>query len=144
MEYEAPKLINVETYLDDRGCLSFCNTLDFSKIKRFYKISHVKADTIRAYHGHEREGKYLYVLSGSCLVGVFRLNYSLSCWQYKWTLSDKKPQILWVPPGHANGFMNLSQTMELMIFSTSSLEESRNDDLRLPYDSYDIWKPDPR
>ncbi len=39
--------------------------------------------------------------------------------------------------GFANGFINLEPNSELMIFSTSTLEESKNDDYRYDKDHFE-------
>jgi dTDP-4-dehydrorhamnose 3,5-epimerase len=51
-----------------------------------------------------------------------------------------KPSVLWIPPGHANGFKSLAPGTKVMFFSTSTLEESRGDDVRWdPHEFGDVW-----
>jgi dTDP-4-dehydrorhamnose 3,5-epimerase len=57
----------------------------------------------------------------------------------KYILSSDKPSILYVPPNHANGFMTLTDNAIVQFFSTSTLEESKGDDIRFPYDTWNIW-----
>jgi len=54
-------------------------------------------------------------------------------------ISSKKPQVLYIPPGYANGFMSLTSDLKLIFFSTSILEESANDDIRYDARYWDIW-----
>ena len=41
---------------------------------------------------------------------------------------------------NANGFMNLTKDSSIIVFSDKTLEESLDDDIRYPYDKWDIWK----
>lgn len=130
-------------FADDRGKLRFVNEFDFSKVKRFYQVENHRQGFIRAWHGHVNEGKYVYVPQGSALVGLVSLEQE-SATPRKLTLTSEKPQVLWIPPNHANGFMNLEENTIIMFFSTSSLEESKGDDIRFPYDKWNIWEEDYR
>ena len=122
--------------VDDRGTVRFVNDFDFSGVKRFYQVENHRKGFIRAWHGHKKEGKYVYVASGVALVGIVDLKTKKL---QKFVLSDKKPQVLWVPPNHANGFMNLEDNTKILFFSTSTLKESLNDDIRFPHDKWNIW-----
>jgi dTDP-4-dehydrorhamnose 3,5-epimerase len=138
------KIIGGGIAVDDRGALRFCNDFNFAGVKRFYEVENHRRGYIRAWHGHEREGKYVWASGGSFLVGAAPLDApkgDLSVVQ-KFVLSDSKPNILWIPPGYYNGFMSLTEGGRLMYFSTSTLEESHGDDIRLPYDAWDIWSDD--
>ena len=137
------KVITGDIFTDDRGKLRFINDFDFSKVKRFYQVENHRQGFIRAWHGHKYEGKYVYVARGSALVGLVPLGNS-KIEPQKFVLSSEKPQVLWVPPNHANGFMNLESGTIIMFFSTSSVEESKGDDIRFPYDKWNIWEKDYR
>ena len=67
------KLINGGISVDDRGSVRFVNDFNFEGVKRFYQVENHDNNFIRAWHGHEREGKYVYVTSGSILVGVVNI-----------------------------------------------------------------------
>tara|TARA_Y100000593_G_scaffold95031_1_gene198564 strand:+ start:15394 stop:15813 length:420 start_codon:yes stop_codon:yes gene_type:complete len=131
------KLIQGGVAVDDRGSVRFVNDFDFAGVKRFYQVENHKAGFIRAWHGHNKEGKYVYVASGSALIGAVNLSTEEAA--YKCILSAETPKILWIPPGHANGFMTLANNTIVQFFSTSSLKESLDDDIRFPFDKWDIW-----
>ncbi|MBI2003509.1 MAG: dTDP-4-dehydrorhamnose 3,5-epimerase family protein [Parcubacteria group bacterium] len=131
------KLIDGGLAVDDRGTVRFVNDFDFNGVKRFYQVENHQKGFIRAWHGHKKEGKYVYVSSGAALVGVVDLKTKKI---RKFILSDKKPQVLWIPPNHANGFMNLEDNTDILFFSTSTLKESADDDIRFPYDQWNIWE----
>lgn len=130
------KLLEGGLSVDDRGTVRFVNDFDFAGVKRFYQVENHRKGFIRAWHGHKKEGKYVYVASGTALVGVVNLKTKKV---QKFVLSDKKPQVLWVPPNHANGFMNLEENTKILFFSTSTLKESLNDDIRFSHDKWNIW-----
>ncbi len=73
---------------------------------------------IRAWHGHEKEGKYVFVSNGSILLGAVKLNTDII---EKFVLSSRKPSVLYIPPGYANGFMNLEYDTKVMFFSTFNI-----------------------
>jgi len=124
--------------IDDRGSVRYVNDFDFQNVKRFYQVDNHSRGFIRAWHGHKNEGKYVYVAKGSALIGAVRLDDE-SASPLIQVLSDKKPAVLWIPPNHANGFMTLEEGTIIQFFSTSTLEESLNDDIRFPFDKWDIW-----
>lgn len=142
-----PKVIKGGISVDDRGWLSFVNDFDFSKIKRFYQVENHNKNTIRAFHGHLKEEKYVYVASGDAMIILVPLNRvnnpSKQVNIEKFILSAKVPSILHIPAGYANGFMSLSHNAKLIYFSTKSLNDSeKNDDYRYSYDYWgkDIWE----
>jgi dTDP-4-dehydrorhamnose 3,5-epimerase len=138
--------------VDDRGSVRFVNDFNFEGVKRFYHVENHSRGFIRAWHGHRKEGKYVYIARGSALVGAVRMErredlegvapdalIEREGEVQKYVLSSKSPKVLWIPPNHANGFMTLEEDSIIQFFSTSSLEESLDDDIRFPYDKWDIW-----
>ena len=78
----------------------------------------------------------MYVAKGSVLAGAVNLETEEID---KFILSDVKPRVLWIPPNYANGFMTLTEDAVVIFFSSLTLEESKGDDLRFPYDKWNIW-----
>lgn len=138
---EEPKIMSGGLAVDDRGVVSFINDFNFSNVKRFYQVENHRQGFIRAWHGHKKEGKYVYVCQGSALVGAVNMETNEI---NKFVISSKSPKILWIPPGYANGFKNLEENTKIIFYSTSTLEESMGDDIRFEYDKWDIWKEDYR
>lgn len=136
-----PKIYNGGLAVDDRGVVSFVNDFNFEGVKRSYMVENHEIGFIRAWHGHKNEGKYVSVVNGSAIVGA--ISITQPNFEYKdpqrYVLSSKKPQILWIPPGFANGFKSLEENTKIIFYSTSTLEESLNDDIRFPHDKWDIW-----
>lgn len=128
---------------DDRGTVRFINDFDFEGVKRFYQVENYRRGFIRAWHGHFLEGKYVYVVTGAALIGVVDFTDEAAVPE-RFVLSAEIPKILWIPPGNANGFMSLRENTKIMFYSTSTLEESRCDDIRFPYNKWNIWSEDYR
>ena len=102
-------------FADDRGKIRFVNEFNFANVKRFYQVENHRQGFIRAWHGHVKEGKYVYVASGTALVGVVPMHDDAE--PKKFVLTSENPQVLWVPPNHANGFMNLEEGTIILFFS---------------------------
>jgi dTDP-4-dehydrorhamnose 3,5-epimerase len=135
-----PKLINGGLAVDDRGQLMFINEFDFStaNIKRFYVVSNHSKGFVRAWHGHKKEGKYVFVPKGSIILGMIPLLYEDTDVMKKHVLSEKKPQILYIPPGFYHGYMTLTDDTQVIFYSTATIEESKDDDYRLEANHWDI------
>ena len=131
------RLINGGTFVDDRGTLKFVNDFDFSGVKRFYQVENHERGFIRAWHGHKKEGKYVYVVKGTAWVGVVDMETKL---EEKFVLSAKTPKILWIPQGKYNGFQTLEEDTVILFLSTVTMEEAQGDDFRLPYEDFPIFK----
>lgn len=137
------QLINGGTAVDDRGIVSFVNDFDFKDVKRFYLVENHSKGFIRAWHGHKKEGKYILVITGAAIVAVMPLDEPNETERY--VLSEIRPQVLYVPPGYYNGFKTLTADTKVMFFSTSSLEESKDDDIRLSAkDMSKVWEVEER
>ena len=130
------KVLDGGVAVDDRGQLSFVNDFDFKDVKRFYMVENHEKGFIRAWHGHKKEGKYVFVPNGAILIGCVNLETEEID---RFVLSSSKPQVLYIPPGYANGFMNLQNNTKVMFFSTSTLEDSLGDDIRFEWNKWNIW-----
>ena len=140
---------------DDRGSVRFVNDFNFLHVQRFYQINNHKKGFIRAWHGHMGEGKYVYVVKGSALIGAVKMAPAEVISQEKeniipegkplrMVLSDTKPTVLWIPSGYANGAMTLEDDTIIMYFSTASMEETKGDDIRFDPKWCDIWNIEER
>ncbi len=142
-----PTVINGGIAVDDRGSIRFVNDFNFatSGVKRFYQVENHRRGFVRAWHGHLKEAKYVYVVRGSALVAGVKLIPNGQAENFDpeiFILSSKSPKMLYIPRCYANGWMNLEEDTIIQFFSTSTLEESKGDDIRFPYDKWNIWKED--
>ncbi|MFX1309502.1 MAG: NAD-dependent epimerase/dehydratase family protein [Promethearchaeota archaeon] len=144
------QLIKGGIAVDDRGTLNFANDFNFYGVKRFYQVQNFNTSTIRAFHGHMNEAKYVYIPKGSAIVAAVELDDIKSPSKNqkvnRFILSDKNPQVLFIPPRYANGFKPLEEDTRIVFFSTSSLEESKGDDYRFPVDYWgkEVWEVENR
>ncbi|MDA2936267.1 dTDP-4-dehydrorhamnose 3,5-epimerase family protein [Patescibacteria group bacterium AH-259-L05] len=142
-----PHIIKGGLAIDDRGQVTYINDFGFKGVKRFYMVENFSVDTIRAFHGHQKEAKYVFVTKGAALFNAVKLDNTShpnkDSKVDKFILSLRIPAILFIPPGYAHGFRLLESKTKIIFFSTASLEESeKQDDYRFPYDYWgkDIWK----
>ena len=141
-----PHLIIGDIAFDDRGCVSFVNDFSFKNIKRFYMVENYQQNFVRAWHAHKNERKYVLVTKGAAIVAAVEIDN----WKkpskdkkiHKFILSESKPTIVFIPSGYANGFKSLTKDMKIIFFSTSTLEESKDDDFRYNVDYFgsEVWK----
>ena len=148
MDATTPTLIQGGKSIDDRGSLSFNNEVVLSSFQRFYAIENHKQGFIRAWHGHLKESKLFVPLKGSFLVAAVPLDHPINPSKdneiYKTVLSESGAKSLFIPKGYANGFMNLSADAVLLVFSSSTLEESKDDDFRFNFDYWNAWNIEQR
>jgi dTDP-4-dehydrorhamnose 3,5-epimerase-like enzyme len=138
-----PYLIEGELQVDDRGEVAFVNGFRFQGVKRFYLVSNHRVGFVRAWHAHRREMKYVTVLQGAALVAAVAVDNwespSKNAKLHRYVLTARKPAVVCIPPGYANGFMSLTADAKLMFLSTSTLEESLADDVRYDAHYWDAW-----
>lgn len=145
-----PVLIAGALAVDDRGSVSFVNDFGFASVVRFYCVRPFSLTVIRAWHGHKKEGKYVYPVSGSAIVAAVPFDHDTtpdrSAKVQRYVLSAAKPSVLYIPPGYANGFRPLEDHTSMMFFSTSTLEASKGDDYRFPPDYWgsQVWEVENR
>ena len=65
---------NIDTAVDDRGYLRFCNSLDLTKYVRFYDVINYQSNFIRAWHGHKNESKAAIVREGSAMICLVKID----------------------------------------------------------------------
>jgi len=144
----APRLLEGGLAVDDRGSVAFVNAFHFEGVKRFYVVANHRQGFVRAWHAHRREAKYVTVVTGAAVVAAVQIDDwerpSRELEVHRFVLSAAKPSVLFIPPGHANGFMSLTDHAKLVFFSTSTVEESRDDDVRYEARHWDVWTVEER
>jgi dTDP-4-dehydrorhamnose 3,5-epimerase-like enzyme len=142
-DVQEPRVINGGLAVDDRGQVTFINDFDFADVKRFYMVSNHKQGFVRAWHAHKKEAKYVLVVKGAAKVAAVAIDDwdkpSKDAEVKQFVLSEKKPTVLYIPAGYANGFMSLTDDAQIMFFSTSTLDESLDDDFRYESKYWDVW-----
>lgn len=123
------KEVEGKTAMDNRGKVTFVNDFDMTDVKRFYVVENW-GGIVRAWHGHKKEAKYVYVASGSAKILLMDMDTGEVQERY---LSADQPKVLYVPPGQYNGSQSLENGTKIFYFSTSTLDESVADDYRKEY-----------
>jgi len=139
---EKYKLISGENFKDERGILQFVNNFKFKGIKRFYTISHLDTDVIRAWQGHKIEIKHFFVTKGIFFISWVEIddwdNPAKELRVNKKTLNADKPQVLTINGGHANRLQALEPDSQLLVFSNLNIEEAKKDDYRFKWNYWTI------
>jgi dTDP-4-dehydrorhamnose 3,5-epimerase-like enzyme len=129
-EYQEPEVGGVLRYIDDRGYLDqlYAQDLPF-KIKRIYSTL-TRKGIIRGMHGHKKEWKALFIIQGTVKVVTEAMSKNKYTKQST-ILSDDEGRMVIIPPKWYHGYMPLTDEAIVMIISSATLEESKNDDFRL-------------
>ena len=139
-----PFLTDIGTAYDDRGFLEFFNDFHKYNIKRFYIINNNQTNFIRAWHAHKKESKIFYCIEGFVQVSAVKIknfdNPNKKSKVHNFFLSEKKPKLLYIPSGYANGIKFFSNNERVIVFSSSILKDSLNDDYRFDFDFWNPWE----
>jgi len=141
-----PGIISGSSFADERGMLQFVNDARLDDIKRFYILSNANKNIIRAWQAHKIERKCFFALEGTFVIGLVRIdnfeNPSPELKADRFILKADAPQLLVIPAGYANGLRALTDQNKLLVFSTLSLEESKEDSYRFPSHLWMDWRSD--
>lgn len=136
-----PKAIQGGNFSDYRGSISYVNDFSFEDIERFYIITNSKENPIRAWQGHKLDSKNFYCISGSFKIHFVKIdnweNPSKDLVIETIIVSEADSKIVHIPSGYANAIESLEANSKLISFSTLSLKDIKEDDVRY---SSDYWK----
>ena len=139
-----PKIITGNRNFDNRGSVRFNNNLNFKNIKRFYTVHNYQKNFIRAWHGHFKEEKFIGCIKGTFQVSAVKIDRkdkpNKKNKVFSFILNQSNNDFVHIPKGFANGSMSLEDNSELLIFSTSTVQESLRDDYRYDYLHWNPWK----
>ncbi len=143
MKENKPFLIDGGSYRDDRGVVSFVNDFDLSVVKRMYFSENANTNIIRAWQGHQIESRWFFCVAGSFDVRLVAIddweNPSDKLRVLKYALRNNSTQVLYIPPGYANGFRALEENSKLLIFSDYLMGEIPNDQIRFDKNNWTNW-----
>lgn len=145
-----PEIIDVPLHLDDRGtvyCVMDC--IDEKKIKRTYVVRNWRTGLIRAWHGHKKADTFIHVIKGTAKICAMKIpefgtpiNSPIGKHKVA-TLSGAKPQLFYIPAGWYNGTMTLQEDTRILVYSTLTFKEVKQDDFRKELtekEVNEIWK----
>jgi dTDP-4-dehydrorhamnose 3,5-epimerase-like enzyme len=143
-----PTLIPGGVSSDDRGRVSFANELDLGRVRRLYFVENFAVGTVRAWHAHRRESKWVMAVSGAALACCVEIDDwtspSTDARLHRFVLDAHHPSVLAVPAGFANGAMSLLPGTKLLYLSDAGIDESLDDDYRFPARYWDPWQVEER
>jgi dTDP-4-dehydrorhamnose 3,5-epimerase len=138
-----PRLIAGNARTDDRGRVYFANDFDLRQCRRMYVVENFATGTVRAWHAHKHERKWVMAVTGAALACCVRIDDwddpSTDVPVHRFTLDAAHPQVLAIPAGYGNGAMALVPDTKLLYLSDASLEDSIGDDFRYPARHWDPW-----
>ncbi len=153
------KLFSFNSFNDSRGVFSriFCKNLIKEKIKdiSIKQINHSytkKIFTLRGMHYQKKpkqEGKYMYILSGKIQLVVVDVRPKSRTYKsydsFILENNDKVKNIIYIPKGFANGFLTLTNDVNIIYMMTNYFDNKQNYGFR--YDDKDIaikWNRKPK
>lgn len=137
------KFVQGGIFTDARGRISHVNNFDMSEVARFYLIHHDDTSVVRAWHAHQHEKKWFYVVKGS-FTGAF---VKIDDWEHPFPdlqpeifrLTAMDSRVLYIPEGYANGFKANEPNSILLVYSNKILSEAVNDSWRYDKDMWVDW-----
>ena len=143
-----PQKILGGRFVDDRGFLKALVFPEDFIPKRLYSVNNWRANFVRAWHGHKFESKLIYMSKGSGIVAAVSMSDTVTpdknAHVYRFVIDSEAHSAIYIPAGYANGLMSLTAGAEFTVISSASLEESKGDDYRFPYDYWKAWDIDQR
>jgi dTDP-4-dehydrorhamnose 3,5-epimerase len=143
-----PQKISGGRFVDDRGFLKALIFPEDFIPKRLYSVNNWRANFVRAWHGHKFESKLIYMSKGSGIVAAVSMSDTFAPDKnanvYRFAIDSEAHSAIYIPAGYANGLMSLTTDAEFTVISSASLEESKGDDYRFPYDYWKAWDIDQR
>lgn len=138
-----PRLIAGGCAADDRGRVYFANDFDLADARRMYITENYAPGTVRAWHAHREERKWVLAVSGAALACCVEVDDwespSTDAEIHRFVLDAANPAVLEVPAGYANGAMSLLPETKLLYLSDAPLDASLSDDVRFPARLWDPW-----
>lgn len=137
------KIVEGGISVDYRGQISHVNDLDMKEIERFYIIHQNDPSIIRAWHAHQFEKKWFYVIKGSFTMAFVKVdnweNPSPELQPEIFQLSATGSKILCLPEGYANGIKANEPDSLLLVYSNKILSVAVNDSWRYDKNMWVDW-----
>ena len=138
-----PQKILGGRFVDDRGFLKALIFPEGFTPKRLYSVNNWRSNFIRAWHGHQFESKLIYMSKGAGIVAAVHMSDPTkpdkSAAVCRFAIDSESHAAIFIPAGYANGLMPLTSDAEFTVISSASLEESKADDYRFPFDYWKAW-----
>jgi dTDP-4-dehydrorhamnose 3,5-epimerase len=140
---EEPLKIIGGRYVDDRGFLKALIFPEGFTPKRLYSVNNWRSNFIRAWHGHKFESKLIYMSKGAGVIAAVHMSDlkapDKNAPVHRFSIDSESHSAIFIPAGYANGLMSLTSDAEFTVISSATLDESKGDDYRFPFDYWKVW-----
>jgi len=137
---ERPEVFDIPVYQDDRGFV-YCardNMFD-DTIQRTYVVENHSKGMVRAWHGHRKADTYMHVIQGAVKIAAMNIEDHGDVTSA--VLTDRKPQMFYIPAGFYNGAVSLTNNTKILVYSTLTFDQVKSDDCRASWTiNKDIWE----
>jgi len=135
------KIVDLVANVDDRGYLiEILRSSDehFTKFGQVYIVGDNVRNIIRAFHVHEVLWDWFFISHGSAKFALVdgRKNSPTFEEINTFILTDRKPQLLVVPPGVYHGWMSLEDDTQMISTASEVYNRQNPDEKRVSYDSF--------
>ncbi len=135
------KLVDLVAHVDDRGYLIEilrANDEHFTKFGQVYIVANHARNIIRAFHVHKILWDWFFISHGSAKFALVDGRKESPTYNEinTFVLTDKKPQLLVVPPGVYHGWMSLQDDTQMISTASEVYNRQNPDEERVPYDSF--------
>lgn len=163
---DKPIIKNLVTHVDDRGCLTELCRVDWNEvpteIRQVYTVQNHSKGTVRAFHCHNELIDYFNIIKGSAKFILFHYDkfienrknliskdideyikrFSKTEWYQEYTLSDKRMQMLYIPPRWMHGWISLEDGTILLSNASDVFNPDKIDCERVEWTilGKDIWE----
>ena len=124
---EIPTIIQGDIFEDERGRLEFINRFKLDNVKRIYFIENSDLINFRGWQGHKIEKRWFFCIHGAFEISTVKIdnwnNPNKNLEVSKFILEEKKPNILFIPNGYANGLRSIKKGSRLIALSDYALDD---------------------
>ena len=127
----SPKIIEGNSYTDQRGILNYNNFFNASVIKRIYIIENSSTKIFRGWQGHKIEQRWFCTVQGSFRIKLIEIDdwhspsKSLACKEIK--LDAKKLDVLHIPQGYVSCIQAIENNSKLLVMADYSIDEIKDE-----------------
>jgi dTDP-4-dehydrorhamnose 3,5-epimerase len=135
------KLVPLVAHTDDRGYLiEILRATDdhFTKFGQVYLVGNMARGTVRAFHKHEVLWDWFFISHGSAKFALRddRANSPTFGQMDTYTITQRNPSLLVVPPGVFHGWMSLEDDTQMISTASEVYNRQKPDEVRVPPDSF--------
>jgi dTDP-4-dehydrorhamnose 3,5-epimerase len=138
---EDVRLVELVANVDDRGYLiEILRETDdyFTRFGQVYIVGDPVRNTIRAFHVHKVLWDWFFISHGSAKFALVDGRKDSKTFEEINTLilTERKPQLLVVPPGVFHGWMSLEDDTQMISTASEVYNRENPDEERVPFDSF--------